>query len=269
MGCKSAVLSGIPLDCGNTGGLKNLWISVKDNIQFTKIVDLGTTTLKTLPSINISLTTGEVAYDTTSPQSWFSIGDWADVKLVYLDSIQSQQTVYHRVKIINIISNTIYFKIPMGDYNTIYSSQSPPTGTITQVPKENGIYNLRGVANSFKLYSFRRTNANMVINGTRDDRMGTTSIKTDIQIQFNRMDATKRLEIAKLIRSDCYVVVQDNNNKYWFIGDDSYVTIEGASGQTGETMGDGNNYNLVLSSESKVFPYELDKNEIDATIGIL
>lgn len=109
----------------------------------------------------------------------------------------------------------------------------------------------------FKTYSFRKGNASFVTNGNRDDKQGTYFAKTDVSLQFNKMEKFKRKEIQELIKGNVYVIVEDNNGEKWFIGYDSYVSVETATGQTGEGMADGNFYSLVLSSESPELPYTI------------
>lgn len=106
----------------------------------------------------------------------------------------------------------------------------------------------------FKTYSFRKGNASFTTTGARDDKNGTYFAKTDINIQFNQMDASKRTEMIQLVKANAYVIIKDNNGIYWFVGKDSYVAITTGNGQSGSTMAEGNFYNVVLSSETVELP---------------
>lgn len=107
---------------------------------------------------------------------------------------------------------------------------------------------------TFKSYSFRKGNASFTANGTRDDKNDIYTAKTDITAQFNKMDKAKRTEIVELVKAAAYVIIKDNNNIYWFIGRDSYVSLVTGNGQSGAAMTDGNFYNIVLSSETNELP---------------
>lgn len=119
---------------------------------------------------------------------------------------------------------------------------------------------------TFKSYSFRKGNASFVTNGTRDDKAGTYFAKTDISVQFNKMEKSKRTEIVQLLKAAAYVIVKDNNDIYWFIGRDSYVSLATGNGQTGAAMSDGNFYSLVLSSETAELPGTIASGVITTSV---
>ncbi len=107
---------------------------------------------------------------------------------------------------------------------------------------------------TFKSYSFRKGNASFTVNGVKDDKNGTYFATTEISAQFNKMEKPKRNEIVELVKANAYVIIQDNNNIYWFIGKDSYVTLTTGAGQSGAAMAEGNFYNIVLMSETNEVP---------------
>jgi hypothetical protein len=159
MACSSATLSGIALDCGNTGGLKKIYIA------------------------NIS-----------------------DVSSIVVDD----------------------------------------SGEITTLAMDAG--------KTFKSYSFRKGNASFTVTGARDEKNGTYFAKTTINIQFNKMEKTKRAEMVQLVRANAYVIILDNNGTYWFVGKDSYVAATAGNGQSGAGMNEGNFYSLTLESETVELP---------------
>jgi hypothetical protein len=100
--------------------------------------------------------------------------------------------------------------------------------------------------------------------------MSTTVVKTDVNLQFNKMEKIKRSEIENIAHSNVFVMVKDNNNVNWFVGYDSYVTLSTVNGQSGQNMGDANMYSLILISETNEIPYEIATElDLEAFLGIV
>lgn len=107
---------------------------------------------------------------------------------------------------------------------------------------------------TFKSYSFRKGNASFTSTGNRDDKNGTYFAMTEISAQFNKMEKSKRTEMVELVKANAYVIIKDNNDIYWFVGKDSYVSLTTGNGQSGATLAEGNFYNIVLGSETAELP---------------
>lgn len=119
---------------------------------------------------------------------------------------------------------------------------------------------------TFKSYSFRKGNASFTVTGARDDKNGTYFAKTDINVQFNKMEKSKRTEMVQLVSASAYVIILDNNGIYWFVGKDSYVSVTTGNGQSGATMAEGNFYNVVLSSETAEIPNTIASGVVTITV---
>lgn len=118
----------------------------------------------------------------------------------------------------------------------------------------------------FKEYSFRKGNADFSFKNAIDKKAGTRAVQTDINLQFNKMERTKRTEIEALSTGLLYAIVLDNNGLYWFIGYGSYVDATSVDGQTGAEMKDGNFYKIVLGAETGESPMEMDSAAITSII---
>jgi hypothetical protein len=122
----------------------------------------------------------------------------------------------------------------------------------------------------FKEYSFRKGNADFSFKGAKDAKMGTTSIESTINLQFNKMENAKRTEIAQLLAGTVFGIVKDNNGSYWMVGydatADSYLDLTSVDGATGAEMKDGNMYKLVLTASTSVQPYEVLAAAVTANI---
>lgn len=110
---------------------------------------------------------------------------------------------------------------------------------------------------SFKAFRFRKGTASMVSTATSDEANGTFSVQTDISLQFNKMDTQKRMSIMAMCLGNMKGIVQDNNNKYWFVGMDQPISASAASGETGAAFGDFGGYKVTLTDNSKEMPFEI------------
>ena len=80
-----------------------------------------------------------------------------------------------------------------------------------------------------------------------------------VRIAFDRLDAEKHLEFVALTHNPTKAIVLDNNGKYHFIGFDSYMTPESGLAQTGQSYGDNNGYEVILSAQSAYPSFLIDK----------
>lgn len=119
----------------------------------------------------------------------------------------------------------------------------------------------------FKEYSFRKNTASLTKTATKDDAAGTSFVTSEVALRFAKMDSAKRTEMQALLTGNVYVIVLDNNGKYWFLGYDSYCSASAATGESGTSLGDANQYTINLSAETVEFPQTVDDTIIAALIG--
>lgn len=119
----------------------------------------------------------------------------------------------------------------------------------------------------FKEYSFRKNTASLTKTATKDDAAGTSFVTSEVALRFAKMDNAKRTEMQALLTGNVYVIVLDNNGKYWFLGYDSYCSASAATGESGTALGDANQYTINLSAETVEFPQTVDDSIIAALIG--
>ena len=118
----------------------------------------------------------------------------------------------------------------------------------------------------FKRYTFARNTGSMTSTYTIDQASGVKYVTTDLVLQFNRMETTKRVEITALSVNDLVAIVKDANGVYWYLGYDEPVNASAGDGQTGTARGDANTYSITLQDISKEMPMEVDASIIE---GIL
>lgn len=137
----------------------------------------------------------------------------------------------------------------------------PVTGEIPTITMASG--------KKFAKYAFRRGNANYVSNLAKDEKAGTIVVTTDVSLQLNRMTVALRNEMVNLVKGNFYVIVEDYNGAFWFIGYDSYCSATTGTGQTGAEMSEGNFYTLVLQAMTAEYPYDIDSVALTAALPAL
>lgn len=117
----------------------------------------------------------------------------------------------------------------------------------------------------FKLFAFRRGNANFVATGNVDDAAGTKYVETVLTAQFNKMETAKRTEMAAIMANQVYIIAKDYNGLYWFIGESGYG-YGNVTGQSGAQMADSNNYTLTVTAQTPELPYQAQSAVVTAVI---
>ena len=118
----------------------------------------------------------------------------------------------------------------------------------------------------FKRYTFARNTGSMTSTYTIDQASGVKYVTTDLVLQFNRMETTKRVEITALSVNDLVAIVKDANGVYWYLGYDEPVNASAGDGQTGTARGDANRYSITLQDISKEMPMEVDASVIEGLL---
>ena len=116
----------------------------------------------------------------------------------------------------------------------------------------------------FKTYKFRKGTSNMVSTASTDEAAGNFSVQTDVNLQFSKMETSKRLEIMGMCLENLKAVVLDSNNIYWFLGMDFPLSASAATGNTGTAYTDFSGYNVTISDFSREFPYALSSSAVEA-----
>lgn len=142
-------------------------------------------------------------------------------------------------------------------------------GDVSAVTLDAGVVDAITMANSakFKRYSFSKNTGSLTSTYTIDAASGVRYVTSDLVLQFNRMETTKRVEITALALGDLAVIVKDCNGKYWYLGFDNPVNASAGDGQTGTAKADANRYTITLQDESAAMPYEVDSTIISALVA--
>ena len=141
----------------------------------------------------------------------------------------------------------------------IYLANDASVGGVTV--SENEITAIDASAGSFYEYIPAKNTGSLTKTLTKDESTGVMYYTNEAVAQFNRMETAKRTELANIDRGRFKAIVLDNNNKYWYLGKDNYVSATAVTGQTGAGIDDGNFYTLTLTDISAELPYALSEGE--------
>lgn len=130
------------------------------------------------------------------------------------------------------------------------SQEEPIDGKITTLTLANG-------SGSLNEFNFRKGAASMTSNLQKDDTAGSYYWETDLVMNFQRMETTKRTAVMALSLAECAAIVKDNNGIYWFLGKDEYLGATAGTGETGQAKTDANQYTITLQDSSLGLPYEI------------
>lgn len=139
-----------------------------------------------------------------------------------------------------------------------------PFDDVTSVTVTTGVISAITMASTkkFKRYNFAKNTGSLTSTYNIDAASGVKYVTSDLLLQFNRMETTKRVEITALALGDLAVIVKDANGIYWYLGKDEPVNASAGDGQTGTARGDANRYTITLQDESLEMPYEVSASII-------
>lgn len=131
--------------------------------------------------------------------------------------------------------------------------------------KEEGVIDDISLVSGKQWYewTFRKNTGSLSTSITSDPAIGTSSVTTELNLQFTKMEKTKRLEIQSAINASSVVIVelQDKDetgkNIAVFLGYDNEVNVTAANMQSGTAQGDLNGFTLTLQDISNELPYFL------------
>ena len=118
----------------------------------------------------------------------------------------------------------------------------------------------------FKKYAFKKNTSSMTSTLNVDPANGVNFVQTDLTVVFAKQETVKRMEIAKLSLGELRVIVLDANGKYWFLGQEEFVSATSGTAETGTNRTDGNRYQIVLTDYSSSYPYEVDPTIISGIV---
>ena len=119
----------------------------------------------------------------------------------------------------------------------------------------------------FKKYAFKKNTSSMTSTLNVDPANGINFVQTDLSLVFAKQETVKRMEIAKLSLGELRIIVLDANGKYWFLGQEEFVSATAGTAETGVNRTDGNKYTITLTDYSSSYPYEVDPTIVAGLIA--
>lgn len=142
----------------------------------------------------------------------------------------------------------------MGGIKNVYIANQADVDSVTVT---SGVVTAITMKSSKKFYqyAFAPFTSSLTSNWNVSPENGTKYVESTLTMVFNKMDATKRLEIVALAQSELVVIVEDNNGTMFYLGYEEGVRlINGSDGQTGVNRGDRNGYTVVLQDVAGELP---------------
>jgi len=118
----------------------------------------------------------------------------------------------------------------------------------------------------FKKYHFRPGTGSVTSTLNADPANGVNYVSSEIALQFNKMETTKRVEMAALAVNELVVIIEDNNGTLWLYGYDEGVCASAGDGTTGTARGDANKYGITLLDNAKTWPYEVEASVLSTIL---
>lgn len=109
-------------------------------------------------------------------------------------------------------------------------------------------------------YTFAKKTGSLTSTLTKDETNGIRYYTNTINLQFNKMEGQKHLEIEAMAAESLIAIVVDNNKKSWIIGADGYVSADATTAQSGASYDELNGYTLSLSGMSAHLPYSIEES---------
>ena len=131
-------------------------------------------------------------------------------------------------------------------------------GVITQITMASGKH--------FVQWLFRKNTGNYSTSLTSDPAIGTQTVTTDLNLQFTKAEATKRLEIQSAINAAAVVIIEDMYGQYILLGKDNEVNVTAVNQQSGTAISDLNGYTLTLQDVSLELPHFVDPSIISGLL---
>lgn len=154
----------------------------------------------------------------------------------------------------------------MGGIVEVYIANHADVSSVTVTSDKISAITMASSA-KFKKYAFHRNTGSLSSTYTIDQTSGVKYVTSDLVLQFNRMETTKRVEMSALAVNDLAVIVKDANGVFFYLGKDEAVCASAGDGQTGTARGDANRYAITLQDNSKEMPYEVDGSIVDALLA--
>ena len=144
----------------------------------------------------------------------------------------------------------------MGGVAVVYLANKADVSAITVTTGKVTAITMASTA-KFKTYYLKPNTASMSSTAQVNQENGSNYWQTLLQMVFNRMETTKRVEVVAMAQGELCAIVKDANGVYWFLGQDAPLVLNAGDGNTGTARADRNGYSVTLEDNSLEPPMEV------------
>lgn len=123
------------------------------------------------------------------------------------------------------------------------------------------------MADGAKVYQYDFAEETGSLTSTLTRANGNKYWTNDINLVFNKLEARKHVEIEALAAGRLFVIVEDNNGLFHFVGLSRYATVNAGTAETGTAIDDANQYTTTISAREKTLPYFIAKSLFESYIS--
>ena len=133
---------------------------------------------------------------------------------------------------------------------------------ITYTEASHEITAITQASGSFYRYELKKEAGSITSTATIDPVGGTSFYDNVAAFTINKLTAAKTNEIKLMILARLFVIIKDNNGKYWALGADNFAEGSNLVAQTGQAYGDANQYQIEITDKSKYPCYEVQSSVV-------
>ena len=144
------------------------------------------------------------------------------------------------------------------------------SGQAIDVTESNGVASsisvggtaLTALSTDMFLFDQVKQTASLVETVNASEENGTVFYTSVLNLVFNKLEATKLNQLKLLAaNSKLLIVVKDNNDKLWMVGNDRGAVVSGGSSESGTAMGDRNGLSIEFTGNHSSPMFEVTVTE--------
>ena len=136
----------------------------------------------------------------------------------------------------------------VGGIKTVFVKAFVPSGSVsTNLSGQVTGFIPTSTSGSWFEYDLTKATSSMTETITASSENGTIFYAPEVTFTINKLQTTVRNELLLLARARVYVIVQDNNDQYWFLGAVNGMELTAGTAGTGTAFGDRSGYEITLS----------------------
>jgi len=140
-------------------------------------------------------------------------------------------------------------EVYIGNYPSGYTAQEWYTETEGNVSSITGLTVFTFVPN--------KNSSNWVENIQSSVENGTIGYEQVLTLVFSKNEATKRNQIKLLGQANLSVIIRDRNSKYWLLGAQEGMELNGGTSSSGTVLNDLNGWSITLQAKEPYPAYEI------------